>query len=166
MPNRFEKVHSFSVPADRMQVERWREAAAWEGKGVETWLADTADTCLKELARTGKRPPLSWWKTSFRVAFVDGEREVRGAVSDYFAVFRGNHRGVGEPGCGIYSLVHRPSQRIVKTLSLKKACMALASELSTLNVNWRESDPEKVLGEAPDKAKAQQLIRLFDTLTD
>jgi hypothetical protein len=32
--------------------------------------------------------------------------------------------------------------------------------------NWRQSDPEKVLGEAPDRAKAQKLIRLFDTLTD
>src|SRR6476469_1901145 len=104
-PNRFEKVRTFSVPADRMQVERWKEAAAWEGKGVEGWLADTADTYLKELARTGRHPALSWCKLSFRVAFVDGEQEVRGDVSDYFAVFRGNRRGVGDPGCGAYSLV-------------------------------------------------------------
>jgi hypothetical protein len=134
MPNRFEKVRTFSVPADRMQVKRWQEAAAWEGKGVETWLADTADTCLKERTRTGRCPSLSWWKTSFRVAFVDGEQEVRGTVSDHFAVFRGNHRGIGDPGCGIYSLVHRPTRRIVKTLSLQNACMALAGELSALRI--------------------------------
>jgi len=166
MPNRFEKVRTYSVPADRMQVERWKEAAAWEGKGVEGWLADTADTCLKELARTGRQPPLSWCKMSFRVALVDGEREVRGDASRHFAIFRGDHRGVGEPGCAAYSLVHRPTCRIMKVLSLRNACMTLAAELSALRVDWQESDPEKVLGEAPDRTKVQQLIHLFDTLTD
>ncbi len=43
--------------------------------------------------------------------------------------------------------------------------MALAAELAALRVNWRETDPEKVLGEAPDRVKAQEVIRLFKQLT-
>jgi hypothetical protein len=48
---------------------------------------------------------------------------------------------------------------------LRKSCMALAAELVALRVNWRETDPEKVLGAAPDQGKAQAVIRLFEKLT-
>ncbi|HEX4961991.1 MAG TPA: hypothetical protein VF173_14210 [Thermoanaerobaculia bacterium] len=73
--------------------------------------------------------------------------------------------GAGEPGCSCFSLVHRPTGRIIATLPLRKSCMALAAELAVLRVDWRETDPEKVLGEAPDKVKAQEVIRLFKQLT-
>ncbi|MEA2605180.1 MAG: hypothetical protein QOF89_6172 [Acidobacteriota bacterium] len=43
--------------------------------------------------------------------------------------------------------------------------MALAAELAALRIDWQETDPEKVLGEAPDRGKAQAVIRLFERLT-
>jgi hypothetical protein len=67
---------------------------------------------------------------------------------------------LGEPGCFCYSLV-----RIIATLPYRKSCKALAAELAALRVDWRETDPEKVLGEAPDRVKAQEVIRLFKQLT-
>ncbi len=86
-------------------------------------------------------------------------------VSGPFGIFRGDGRGVGEPGCSLYSLVHRPTRRVIDSLPLRKSCIALAAELAALRVDWRETDPEKVLGEAPDRGKAQALIRLFGKLT-
>ncbi len=96
---------------------------------------------------------------------VTREVEVAGMVSGPFGIFRGDGRGVGEPGCSRYSLVHRPTRRVVATLPLRKSCMALAAELAGLQIDWREIDPQKVLGAAPDRGKAQALIRLFEKLT-
>ena len=90
---------------------------------------------------------------------------MRGEVSGPFGVFRGDRHGKGEPGCGAFSLVHRPTRRIIDTLPLRKSCKALAAELAVLRVNWQETDPEKVLGDAPDQGKAQALLRLFEKLT-
>lgn len=41
----------------------------------------------------------------------------------------------------------------------------LAAELAALRVDWQEIDSEKVLEEAPDRVKAQEVIRLFKQLT-
>jgi hypothetical protein len=43
--------------------------------------------------------------------------------------------------------------------------MALAAELAGLEIDWQETDPEKVLVGAPDQGKAQALIRLYEKLT-
>jgi hypothetical protein len=164
---------SYTVTARREQVERWEAAAGEMALPVRVWLAETADTYLRELVRAGRAAPLSWYEGSFKVLITDAtarpevahETEVRGPIGDYFGIFRGDGRGVGEPGCFCYSLVHRPTRRIIATLPLRKSCKALAAELVALRIDWRESDPEKVLGEAPDRVKAQEVIRLFRQLT-
>jgi hypothetical protein len=165
---------SFTVHASEHQSARWKQAADSEGFAtVGGWLAETADTYLRELVRAGRAAPLSWYQGSFRVLITDTtarpevahETEVRGPVGHYFGIFRGNGRGVGEPGCFCFSLVHRPTRRIIATLPLRKSCKALAAELAALRIDWREVDPEKVLGAAPDRGKAQAVIRLFGQLT-
>ncbi|MBW8877888.1 MAG: hypothetical protein JF614_23230 [Acidobacteria bacterium] len=164
---------TYTVTARREQAERWEAAAGEVSLPVCVWLGETADAYLRELVRAGRAAPLSWYQGSFRVLITDTtarpevarETEVRGPIGDHFGIFRGNGRGVGEPGCFCYSLVHRPTRRIIATLPLRKSCMALAAELAPLRVDWRETDPEKVLGEAPDRVKAQEVIRLFGKLT-
>jgi hypothetical protein len=163
--SRFDKTRAFTVPADNDQARRWKAAAALEGQGVGGWLASTADTHLKERVRTGRAPSLPWFSDYFRVVLSDGEYEIRGIVSGSFGIFRGDFQGLGKPGSGRHSLVHRPCRRIIETLPLRKACMALAAELSTLRVNWQESDPEKLLVGAPDQEKVEKLLRLFEKLT-
>jgi hypothetical protein len=164
---------SYTVTARREQAERWEAAASVAGLGaVGSWLAETADAHLRELVRVGRAAPLTWLRDRFRVLVTDTtarpevarEVEVAGLVSGPFGIFRGDGRGVGEPGCSLHSIVHRPTRRVVATLPLRKSCMALAAELAALRVDWRETDPEKVLGEAPDKVKAQEVIRLFGKL--
>jgi len=54
---------------------------------------------------------------------------------------------MGELGCSRYSLVHRPTRRIIATLPYRRACKAVAAELAALRIDWQEIDPEKVLGE-------------------
>jgi hypothetical protein len=165
---------TYTVTARRDQVERWEAAASADGlRTVGTWLAETADAHLRERAQTGRPPALPWLQDRFRVLVTDTtarpevahEIEVRGMVSGPFGIFRGDGRGVGEPGCSRYSLVHRPTRRVIVTLPLRKSCMALAAELAALRIDWQEVEPEKVLGEAPDRGKAQALIRLFGKLT-
>jgi hypothetical protein len=92
------------------------------------------------------------------------EVEVRGEVSGPFAVFRGDGSGPGSPGCGLHSLVHLPTRRMA-ILPVRKSCKALAGELAVLRVDWQETDPEKVLGSAPDLEAVQGVIRLFQRLT-
>ena len=43
--------------------------------------------------------------------------------------------------------------------------MALAAELAGLEIDWQETDPEKVLMGAPDQGKVQALIRLYEKVT-
>jgi hypothetical protein len=165
---------TYTVTARRDQAERW-EAAASAGalRTVGSWLAETADAHLRERAQTGRSPALSWLQDRFRVLVTDTtarpevahEIEVRGMVSGPFGIFRGDGRSVGEPGCSRFSLVHRPTRRIIVTLPLRKSCMALAAELAVLRIDWQEIDPEKVLGEAPDRRKAHAIVRLFEKLT-
>src|SRR6476661_1967805 len=173
MPSRFDKAVSFTVDADREQEERWREAAAERCMPVASWLADTADAQLRERARSGRATPLLWDRGCFLVRLTDTSQrpevvadvEVPGLVSRPFGIFRGTARGVGAPGSGTHTLAHLPTRRIIATLSLRKSCMALAAELAVLRVDWQEMDPEKVLGNAPDREAVQGLIRLFKTLT-
>jgi hypothetical protein len=167
---------SYTVTARRDQAERWEAAAAVDGRrgAVGSWLAETADAHLQERARTGLPPALTWFQGYFRVLVTDttvrpevtGEIEVGGEVSGPFGVFRGDRHGRGEPGCCSFSLVHLPTHRIIGTLPLRKSCKALAAELAVLRVHWQETDPEKVLVDAPDQGKAQALLRLFKKLTD
>jgi hypothetical protein len=165
---------TYTVTARREQAERWEAAASADGlRSVGSWLAETADAHLRERAQTGRPPALPWLQERFRVLVTDTtarpevarELEVRGMVSGPFGIFRGDGRGVGEPGCSRYSLVHRPTRRIIATLPLRKSCKAVAAELAVLRIDWREIDPEKVLGAAPDRGKAQAVVRLFERLT-
>jgi hypothetical protein len=174
MRSRYEKTETVSVPADREQIERWQAAAAVEGyRSVGPWLAQTADAALRELARSGRPAPLPWFRDRFGVLVTDAsvrpevarEIQVRGEVCRFFGIFRGDHKGPGEPGCCRHSLVHRPTRRIIDTLPLRKSCKALAAELAALRVNWQEADPEKVVQGSPDQEKAQALLRLFDKIT-
>jgi hypothetical protein len=41
----------------------------------------------------------------------------------------------------------------------------LAAELAELEIDWQETDPEKVLAGAPDQKKVQAVIRLYEKLT-
>jgi len=164
---------SYTVTARREQAERWEAAAGEVSLPVCVWLGETADTYLRELVRVGRAAPLTWLRDRFRVLVTDTtarpevarEVEVAGMVSGPFGIFRGNGRGLGEPGCSLHSIVHRPTRRVVATLPLRKSCMALAAELAVLRIDWQEIDPETVLGAAEDRGKAQALIRLFGQLT-
>jgi hypothetical protein len=164
---------SFTVDADRERAELWRVAAAERCMSVPSWLADTADAHLRELARTGRATPLSWDRGRFRVRLTDTSRspsvaadvEVPGLVSRAFGIYRGTTRGVGAPGSGTHTLAHIPTGRTIATLPLRKSCMALAAELAGLEIDWQETDPERVLVGAPDQGKAQALIRLYEKLT-
>jgi len=164
---------SYTVTALREQAECWKAAAGAAALSVESWLAERADTYLRELVRAGRAAPLSWFRDRFPVCITDTtvrpavtrEVQVDGKVSGPFGIFRGDGRGVGEPGSSWFSLVHLPTRRVIDSLPLRKSCMALAAELAPLRVDWRETDPEKVLGEAPDREKAQAVIRLFGQLT-
>jgi hypothetical protein len=173
MASRFDKVVSFTVEADREQAERWREAAAERCMEVASWLADTADAYLRELARSGRIKPLLWDRGRFLVQLTDTTRspavaadvEVPGYVSRPFGIFRGCAWGVGAPGSGRYSLAHLPTRQTIATLPLRKSCMALAAELAGLEIDWQETDPEKVLVSVPDREKVRALIQLYEKVT-
>jgi hypothetical protein len=164
---------SFTVDADRERADLWREAAAERCMSVPSWLADTADAHLRELARTGRATPLSWHPGRFLVRLTDTIRspsvaadvEVPGLISRPFGIFRGTARGLGAPGSGSHTLAHLPTARTIATLPLRKSCMALAAELAGLEIDWQETDAEKVLVGAPDQGKVQALIRLYEKLT-
>jgi hypothetical protein len=169
------KKHTYTVHADDDQAERWEVAAAVQGRGlvVASWLAEVADAYLRELAKSGRSIPLSWHRGRFRMVFVDSdqrppvsrEEEVAGMVSEHFGIFRGDARGSGPAGCARHSLVHRPTGRIIGTLTQRQACKALAAELAALRIDWTETNPEAVVEGAPDQTKAQALLRLFQKLT-
>jgi len=175
-PSRYQSkpdITTYTVTARREQAKRW-EAAAGEGRlPVALWLAETADAHLRELVRVGRAAPLTWLRDRFRVLMTDTtvrpavtrEVEVAGLVSGPFGIFRGDRWGVGEPGCSRHSLVHRPTRRVIDSLPLRKSCKALAAELSLLRIDWQEIDPEKVLGESPDRGNAQAVIGFFERLT-
>src|SRR4051794_37093307 len=164
---------SFTVDTDRERAELWRVAAAERCMSIPSWLADTADAHLRELARTGRATPLSWYGGRFLVRLTDTSRspsvaadvEVPGYVSRPFGIFRGTARGLGAPGSGQHTLAHLPTRRTIAALPLRKSCMALAAELAVLEIDWQETDPERVLVGAPDQGKAQALIRLYEKLT-
>ena len=173
-PSRFDTVESYTVKANREQVDQWGAAAVERCMSVSSWLAYAADAHLRELARTGRAKPLLWDRGRFLVRLTDTSRtpwggvdvEVPGIVSrPFFGVYRGSTRGVGAPGSGEHTLAHLPTRRTIATLPLRKSCMALAAELAGLEIDWQETDPERVLVGAPDQGKAQALIRLFEKLT-
>jgi hypothetical protein len=169
------KRHSYTVRADDDQAERWEAAAAVQGRGmvVASWLADTADAYLCELAKSGRSMPLAWYRGRFFVVLTDSdkrppvsrEEEVAGMMSEHFGIFRGDSRGPGPAGCGRHSLVHRPTRRIIDTLPQRQASKALAAELAALRIDWTETDPQKVVPGALDQEKVQALLRLFQKLT-
>jgi hypothetical protein len=164
---------SFKVDADRERADLWREAAAERCMSVPSWLADTADVHLRELARSGRAKPLLWDRGRFLARLTDTSRrpeivadvQVPGLVSRPFGIFRGTARGLGAPGSGEHTLAHLPTRRTIATLPLRKSCMALAAELAVLEIDWQETDPERVLVGAPDQKKVLALIRLYEKLT-
>jgi uncharacterized protein (DUF1778 family) len=156
------------------QADKWRAAAAVHGHNVEGWIVSVADRAAREVARNrGKAKPLYWRWDYFIVSLMDrsvrpeklADWRVRGEVSGFFGIFRGDGKGIGKPGCCRFSIVHLPSRRIIGTLPLRKAARVLASELAALQCNWRETDPQKVLLDTPGQKKAQELLQNFDTLT-
>ena len=164
---------SFTVDADRERADLWREAAAERCMSVPSWLADTADVHLRELARSGRATPLPWHRDRFLVRLTDTSRspsvaadvEVPGLISRPFGIFRGTARGLGAPGSGSHNPrppPHRPDHR--HALPCGRAA-ALAAELAGLEIDWQETDPERVLVGAPDQEKVQALIRLYEKLT-
>ncbi|HEX6901710.1 MAG TPA: hypothetical protein VF789_18430 [Thermoanaerobaculia bacterium] len=174
MESRYAPTLNYNVPASRDQAERWGAAAWTLGKrSIEAWLAETADASLRNLTTAGRTPPLPWFWDNVRVLVTDTstrpettrEVELRGEKSGPFGIFRGDSSGPGSPGCGLHSLVHLPTRRILATLPVRKSCKALAAELAVLRVDWQETDPEKVLGDAPDLEAVQGVIRLFKQLT-
>ncbi len=164
---------SYTVKVTPEQAERWEAAATERCIPVPSWLADTADAALRELARSGRATPLLWDRGRFLVRLTDtthrpeivADVEVPGFVSRPFGIFRGTAWGTGAPGSGEHSLAHLPTRRIIATLPLRKSCMALAAELAGLRVDWQETDPERVLAGAPDQEKVQGLLRLYQKLT-
>jgi hypothetical protein len=174
MESRYAPSLTYTVHASQDQAERWGAAAsALGGRSIGAWLAETADASLRHLTTVGRTPPLPWFWSCFRVLVTDTsvrpeitrEVEVRGEVSGPFGIFRGSSNGPGSPGCCQHSLVHLPTRRILATLPIRKSCKALAAELAVLRIDWQETDPEKVLGSAPDLGAAQGLFRLFHKLT-
>ena len=172
IPSRFDKVVSYTVEANHEQVDQWGAAAAERCMPVASWLADTADAYLREVVRTGRATPLLWYRSRFLVRLTDTSQspavaadvEVPGFVSAPFGIFRGNSRGVGAPG-GEHSLAHLPTRRIIATLPLRKSCRALAADLAVLDIDWQESDPERVLVGVPDQEKVQALLQLYEKVT-
>ena len=167
-PSRFEKTERFTVPADREQAERWRAAAEVQAYGsVSTWLAETADSYLREIGKAGRALPLKWRGDRFRVLIEpNGVKEpyeiaVQGRESGPFGVFRGSHQGMEEGPKAGFSLIHLPTHRILATLSRQKDCMMLAAELTPLRVNWEESDPEKVVLGTLDEKRVREIIQLY-----
>lgn len=168
--SRYERTRAFTVRAHEAQADRWAEAAALQcGSSVAEWLSHVADAYLKEFAKSSRALPLSWYRGSFRItlqlegAKEPGPVEVRGHVAGPFGIFRGSFRTLGH-GPGPYpsfSLAHRPTRRIIATLSRRKDCMMLAAELRALRIDWDEADPEKVAIGTPDEERARRVIALF-----
>jgi hypothetical protein len=175
-PTRHMLTRTYTVHASEDQAERWEAAAAVQGRMVVgSWLSQTADAFLREMAGAGRPMPLAWYRGSFRVLVSDAlvrvhatteEIDVRGMVSGHFGIFRGDRRGPGGPACFRHSLVHIPSRHIIGTLRYQRACKALAAELLALRIDWAVSDPEKVVEGTPDQEKARALLRLFEKLTE
>lgn len=108
--------------------------------------------------------PLAWKVGCFQALVMENGHaeprplEVRGSTSGPFGVFRGDNRGPRE---SLFSLVHLPTSRFIATLKYRRECMALAAELATLRAAWDETDPQKVVGGAPDIEKVQEIVARF-----
>lgn len=171
MEPRYTRSVTFTVRAFPDQAARWEAAARVQsGASVGDWLGEIADSYLKDITKSGKPLPLKWQRSWFQVLMqLDTwkearEVEVSGRASGPFAVFRGSARGLAEAPYFCYSLVHRPTRRIIGTFGRRKDCEMLASELMPLRVDWEETDPKKVVGGAPDERRAQEIFRLYETL--
>ena len=163
---------TFTVRAFPDQAERWEAAARIQsGASVGEWLGKVADAYLQNVTRSGNPLPLMWHHCWFRVQMQHETWkepraiEVSGRCSGPFAVFRGSWRGLADPPHPCYSLVHKPTARVIATFRRRKDCLLLASELLPLQVNWDETDPEKVIRGAPDAQRVQELYRLYEALT-
>lgn len=162
MPDSHERMVTFTVRAFPEQAARWEAAAKIQsGVPVGDWLADVADAYLKDMTKAGNPLPLKWHHCWLRVLIQPDLRrepyEIEvgdGRASGPFGVFRGCRRGLAKPPDLSYSLVHKPTRRIIGTFARRKDCEMLASELMPLRINWEETDPEKVVRGAPDERRA------------
>ena len=161
---------SFTVDADRERADLWREAAAERCMSVPSWLADTADVHLAELARTGRATPL-----------LMASGPLPGPVDGHLpeSLRRGRCRG---PGARLAAVRHLPGDHPRGGRSWECRAHPRApphradprhpsppEELHGVGGGaggrWRStggSDPERVLVGAPDQEKAQALIRLYE----
>jgi hypothetical protein len=69
-----EDVRSYTVEVTPERAERWEAAAVERCMAVPSWLADTADVHLRELARSGRATPLLWDRGRFLVRLTDTTR--------------------------------------------------------------------------------------------
>lgn len=127
------KVATFTLRATMPQSVRWKRAAEGEGfPSVGAWAASALDAYLEHRARAGRPIPLAWRRGRFQVLLRgDQEVAVSGFVSEPFAAFRGNGEGPTRMS-EQYTLLHRPSRRIIASLRTYRQCKALASELAPL----------------------------------
>jgi hypothetical protein len=78
-----------------------------------------------------------------------------------------SYRGPAEAGPeSRFSLVHLPTRRILYTLPRQKDCAMLAAELMPLRINWDATDPERVVQEAPDQARLQEICHIYDLVNN
>jgi hypothetical protein len=126
------KVATFTVKATASQSARWKQAAEAHGQpSVGAWLADAADSYLRQLARGGRPVRLVWRKGIVRALRMDGKTvEEIGKTSPPFGYLPGNLFGREYSGGHAFTLVYLPDGRVLATLSTARECRIMASELA------------------------------------
>lgn len=127
-------VANFRVWANASQAARWRQAAQEAGFGdVASWIADAAESRLKDRPIVNPLVPLAWQKgVSFWVRLEDGqESKVLGWASPPFGSFRGTQKGPGRLGSKFHSLVYLAGRQIIATLHSQADCRTLAAHLAS-----------------------------------
>jgi hypothetical protein len=89
--------------------------------------------------------------------------EVPGFVSGPFGIFRGSGRGLPE-AASTPSRTSQPAGPLPRSLCGSSAWRWRRS-WPLLEIDWQETDPERVLIGAPDQKKVQALIRLYERVT-
>ena len=126
------KTAVFTVKGTLDQSVRWKQASEAHGQtSVGAWLADAADSYLRQLSRGGRPVRLVWRNGVVRVVRMDGkEIEEIGRTSPPFGYLRGNLFGRDYTGGKAFTLIYLPQRKVLATLSTAKECRIMASELA------------------------------------
>jgi hypothetical protein len=126
------RVAVFTVKATTDQSARWKQAAEAHGQpSVGAWLADAADSYLRQVARGSRPVKLVWRNGVVRVVRMDGkEIEEAGRTSPPFGILSGNLFGRAYAGGHAFTLVYLPERKVLATLSTARECRIMASELA------------------------------------